>query len=58
MPKEIREWVEKEICHNVFNRRGDPYNDVAPVVVFLASDDSHWLSGQTVHAGGGLWIGP
>ena len=28
--------------------------DIAPVVVFLASDDSHWLTGEQLLAGGGV----
>jgi 3-oxoacyl-[acyl-carrier protein] reductase len=28
--------------------------DIAPVVVFLASDDSAWLTGERISASGGL----
>jgi len=28
--------------------------DIAPVAVFLASDDSHWLTGEHLLASGGL----
>ena len=56
-PKEMRDWVERAFVDNPFQRRGDPYNDVAPVAVFLASDDSHWITGQNIHADGGVWIG-
>ncbi len=34
-------------------RFGDPEEDVAPVVAFLASDDSHYMTGQTLMADGG-----
>jgi 3-oxoacyl-[acyl-carrier protein] reductase len=27
--------------------------DIAPVVAFLASDDAHWITGDTVHVDGG-----
>ncbi len=36
--------------------RGKPEQDVAPVAVFLASDDSHYLTGQTLNADGGRWM--
>ena len=32
---------------------GDPYEDLTPIVVFLASKDSHYLTGQTFRADGG-----
>lgn len=35
------------------NRMGDPEQDVAPVVVFLAGDDSRYMTGQTLMADGG-----
>ncbi|MDP4084491.1 MAG: SDR family oxidoreductase [Bacillota bacterium] len=34
-------------------RLGQP-NDIAKVVAFLCSDDSEWISGQTIFANGGL----
>jgi 3-oxoacyl-[acyl-carrier protein] reductase len=34
-------------------RSGLP-NDIAPVAVFLASDDSRWLTGETILASGGI----
>jgi len=34
-------------------RIGQP-NDIAPLAVFLASDDSRWLTGETLLAGGGV----
>jgi 3-oxoacyl-[acyl-carrier protein] reductase len=33
-------------------RIGQP-QDIAPIAVFLASDDSGWLTGETILAGGG-----
>jgi 3-oxoacyl-[acyl-carrier protein] reductase len=34
-------------------RVGQP-NDIASIAVFLASDDSYWLTGEQIYAGGGL----
>ncbi|HET8638581.1 MAG TPA: SDR family oxidoreductase, partial [Acidobacteriaceae bacterium] len=34
-------------------RTGQP-DDIAPVAVFLASDDSRWVTGETLLASGGL----
>lgn len=48
--------IEKAFVNNPFSRAGDPYTDVAPVVVFLASDDSRWITGQNIHADGGSLI--
>ena len=40
----------KEIA---LGRFGDPEQDIGPVAVFLASDDSRYLTGQTLNADGG-----
>lgn len=32
--------------------------DVADVVAFLASDDSRWITGQSIEVSGGQWLGP
>ncbi|MEU1046900.1 SDR family oxidoreductase [Streptomyces sp. NPDC005897] len=39
------------------DRLGRP-DDVADVVVFLASDAARWITGQVVDASGGLFLGP
>ena len=53
---EVQEWARSAFKDNPFKRIGDPYDDVSPVFVFLASDDSHWMTGQNLHADGGVWI--
>ncbi|MFD3684189.1 SDR family NAD(P)-dependent oxidoreductase [Nocardiopsis sp. NPDC058631] len=53
MEPATREHIEKSFVNNPFGRVGDPYEDVAPVAVFLASDDSRWITGQNIHADGG-----
>lgn len=38
---------------NPMGRMGDPYDDIAPVAVFLASDGSRYLTGNTLFVDGG-----
>jgi NAD(P)-dependent dehydrogenase (short-subunit alcohol dehydrogenase family) len=35
-------------------RLGDPVKDIGPIVVFLASDDARYVTGQTINAEGGM----
>ncbi len=37
-------------------RHGQP-DDIADVVAFFASEDSGWVTGQTLEVNGGLWLG-
>jgi NAD(P)-dependent dehydrogenase (short-subunit alcohol dehydrogenase family) len=41
---------------NPMGRMGDPYDDIAPVAVFLASEDCRYLTGNTIHVDGGSHI--
>ncbi len=41
------------VAQTPLGRVGQP-EDIASIAVFLASDDSHWLTGEQVLAGGGL----
>lgn len=41
------------VAQTPFGRVGQP-DDIASVAVFLASDDSHWLTGERLLASGGL----
>jgi NAD(P)-dependent dehydrogenase (short-subunit alcohol dehydrogenase family) len=41
---------------NPMGRLGDPYEDIAPVAVFLASDGSRYLTGNTLFVDGGSHI--
>lgn len=40
------------------NRVGDAYDDVVPGILFLASDDSQYMTGQTLNVEGGGFIVP
>ncbi|MCF8572108.1 SDR family oxidoreductase [Gordonia sp. HY002] len=57
----VRAWQEEfpeqaaaSVAKIPLKRIGDPENDVAPIVVFLASDDAKYMTGQTVMADGGI----
>jgi NAD(P)-dependent dehydrogenase (short-subunit alcohol dehydrogenase family) len=52
----IGEYPELEAMADAANpmgRMGDPYEDIAPVAVFLASEGSRYLTGNTLFADGG-----
>lgn len=60
MTKAFKEWAEQfpdeyeAILQTVpMRRQGDPEKDLAPVVVFLASEDSKFITGQTIMIDGG-----
>ena len=48
-----QEFIDKLSGMNAFNRLAKPI-DIANVVVFLASDESKWISGQVIGANGAL----
>ena len=53
-PEEERDPLKMGFNPTVIGRLGDPYEDIAPVAVFLASDDSRHITGQTIMAEGGV----
>ena len=48
-----QETIDELSSMSAFNRIAEPI-DIAKVVLFLASDDSKWISGQVVYANGAL----
>lgn len=46
-------FAETAAAMNPLGRVGDPEEDVAPVLVFLASDDARYVTGETIHVDGG-----
>ncbi|MGH0028390.1 MAG: SDR family NAD(P)-dependent oxidoreductase [Myxococcota bacterium] len=48
---------EKVDAQLPMGRLGDPEDDIAPVVLFLASDDARYVTGNTLFADGGSHIG-
>jgi len=53
MKGKSQEFIDKLSSMNAFNRLAQPL-DIAKVVLFLASDDSKWISGQVIGANGAL----
>ncbi|HLW30658.1 MAG TPA: SDR family oxidoreductase [Aequorivita sp.] len=60
MTEGVKQWkqnfpeqYEEVIGKNPMGRFGDPQKDVAPIVAFLLSDDSQYMTGQTLMADGG-----
>lgn len=47
------EFQKQTVAQTPLGRTGQP-DDVAPVVVFLASDESRWISGDTLAVSGGV----
>ncbi|GAA4989550.1 SDR family oxidoreductase [Yinghuangia aomiensis] len=54
---EVPGLAEQIIGMTALDRLGEP-DDVADVVAFLASDSARWITGQTLDASGGLFLGP
>ncbi|NRD24042.1 SDR family oxidoreductase [Winogradskyella litoriviva] len=48
-----QDFIDKLSSMNAFNRLAKPI-DIAKIAVFLASDDSKWISGQVIGANGAL----
>lgn len=44
---------EKILAGTPLGRFGEP-EDIAPLAVFLASDDAHWITGESIRASGGV----
>lgn len=42
-------------CHTPIKRAGQPF-ELAPTYVYLASDDSRYVSGQVLHVNGGQMV--
>lgn len=53
LPPEYSDWVRGMMKNNALKRVGDPFSDIAPVVLFLATDESRWITGQNINVDGG-----
>ena len=51
--EEFPEEAAKNLKEISLRRRGDPERDIGPLAAFLASDDSGYVTGQTINVDGG-----
>jgi NAD(P)-dependent dehydrogenase (short-subunit alcohol dehydrogenase family) len=49
---------EMALSAPALGRPGDPEADLAPIVAFLCSAGSHFLTGATLSVDGGVWMAP
>lgn len=57
MTKKLTDNQKNNILSNIpMNRFGKP-KDIAHAVIFFASDDSQYITGQTIHINGGMYMG-
>jgi NAD(P)-dependent dehydrogenase (short-subunit alcohol dehydrogenase family) len=49
-------FAEKSAAMRPLGRSGEPEDDIGPVVVFLASDMSRFITGEAIHVDGGLHL--
>ena len=53
LPEEMKQYVIDSLSVNAMKRPGDPYEDITPAILFFASDESRWVTGQTLMVEGG-----
>ncbi len=56
LDEKTREYVIASLSKAPMKRPGDPYEDITPVAVFLACDESQWVTGQNINVEGGANI--
>lgn len=56
LPEEMKNAIVDSFKANPMRRPGDPYEDITPTAVFLACEDSRWVTGQTLFVEGGSTI--
>jgi 3-oxoacyl-[acyl-carrier protein] reductase len=56
MTKSINEEFKKKLIENIPMRKLGNVNDVANCAIFLASDLSSYITGETIHVNGGMYM--
>jgi 3-oxoacyl-[acyl-carrier protein] reductase len=56
MTKAINEEFKKKLIENIPMARLGTGNDIANSAIFLASDLSSYITGETIHVNGGMYM--
>jgi NAD(P)-dependent dehydrogenase (short-subunit alcohol dehydrogenase family) len=56
MRERFPEMIERLLQENPMRRMGDPEQDIGGAALFLASDDSGYVNGDTLFVGGGTHV--
>ncbi len=56
MTSALTEDAQKGIIQQIPLQRAGTVEDIAGVVKFLASEDAAYITGQTIHVSGGMYI--
>lgn len=57
MTKELPDAVREEMLKRIPLRRLGQAKDIASAVAFLASDEANYITGETIHVNGGMYMG-
>ena len=56
MTKDLKEEYKNELLKNIPINRLGTGNDIANAVIFLCSDSSSYITGETIHVNGGMYM--
>ena len=56
MTKQLNSLQEKRIIQAIPAKRLGKPKDIASAVIFLSSDNANYITGQTLHINGGLYM--
>jgi len=56
MTKDLKEEYKNELLKNIPINRLGTGEDIANAVIFLCSDDSSYITGETIHVNGGMYM--
>ena len=56
MTKDLKEEFQSELLKNIPINRLGSCKDIANAVLFLASDEASYITGETIHVNGGMYM--